>query len=63
MQFTSINIVHDYETGEIDYYIVSYTHQDNLTSINGQIQIDATDATLSNITEVARAKLIELVNS
>ena len=63
MQFTSVNIVHNEATKEVDYYIVSYSARTDKASMDGQIQVPGDKADLSNVLDVAREYMIELVKS
>ena len=63
MQFTSVNIVHNGDTKEVEYYIVSYSARTEKASMDGQIQVPGNEADLSNVLDVARQYMIELVKS
>lgn len=60
MQFTNVSIGYK-EDGTIDYYIVQFTRNNQDGSMNGQVQINAEEATLADILDVARLKLKEYI--
>lgn len=47
---------------EIESYIVSFTSRKEESSLDGQIRISADEANLSNIIEVAKMKITDVVN-
>lgn len=61
MKFSSINISYDMND-EIESYIVSFTSRKEESSLDGQIRISADEANLSNIIEVAKMKITDVVN-
>lgn len=59
-KFNSITM--QYKDESISRYIVSYDCVSDDATINGQINISAKDADLSNILDVAKEKLTKIVN-
>lgn len=56
MQFTNISIGYN-EENQIDYYIVQFTRNNQDGSMNGQVRVEADEATLANVLDVARSKM------
>lgn len=59
-KFNSITM--QYTENEVSRYIVSYDCISEEATINGQINISAKDADLSNILDIAKEKLTKIVN-
>lgn len=63
MKFNSIHLVYDEETKEVDHYIVSYSAMNDQASMDGQISVPGDKANLSNVLDVTREYMVELVRS
>ena len=62
MQFTNIAIGYDADN-QIDYYIVQFTRNNQDGSMDGQVRVNADEATLANVLDVARAKMKEYIDN
>lgn len=62
MQFTNIAIGYD-EDNNISYYIVQFTRNNQDGSMDGQVRVNADEATLGNILDVARTKMKEYIDN
>lgn len=62
MQFTNIAMGYDGDNN-IDYYIVQFTRNNQDGSMDGQVRVNADEATLANVLDVARAKMKEYIDN
>lgn len=62
MQFTNIAIGYN-DDNEISYYIVQFTRNNQDGSLDGQIRVNATEALLGNVLEVAKVKMKEYIDN
>lgn len=61
MKVSTINIQYN-DQGEVETYIMAFTIRKESISFDGQMKIPASEADLSNVIDVAKKKITDLVN-